>query len=79
MSCIHCSSNVHWVFHIKREWIASFCVTLRKIFELQLKRSSPIRRKTDWSESKKEIKLVALRDKKRKNAAQIVLAGTKLF
>ena len=32
-------------------------------------------KKTDWSESKKEKKLVALRDKKRKNAAQILLAG----
>ena len=39
--------------------------------------SSLIRRKTDWSESKKEKKPVAARDKKRKNAAQIVLAGSK--
>ena len=39
--------------------------------------SSLIRRKTDWSESKKETKLVVLRDKKTKNAAQIKLAGPK--
>ena len=44
-----------------------------------INRSSLIRRKTDWSESKKATKLIALRDKKRKNAAQIVLAGPKLF
>ena len=40
--------------------------------------SSLIQGKTDWSESKKETKLVALRDKKKKNAAQIVLVGPKL-
>ena len=39
--------------------------------------SSLIQRKTDSSESKKETKLVAPRDKKKKNAAQIVLAGLK--
>ena len=37
-------------------------------------------RKTDWSESKKETNLVALRDKKRKkNVAQIVFADPKFF
>ena len=41
-----------------------------------IQRSSLIQRKTDWSENKK-TKLVALRDKKRKNAMQIALAGPK--
>ena len=50
---------------------------LLEIFEWNLKRSSLIRRKKDWSQSKKETKLVALRDKKRKNTAQIVPAGPK--
>ena len=31
-----------------------------------ISRSNLIRRKTNWSESRKEIKLVAIRDKKRK-------------
>ena len=39
--------------------------------------SSLIRRKTDWSESKKETKLVAMRNKKRKRPPQIVLTGPK--
>ena len=42
-------------------------------------RSNLIRRNTDWSKSKKETKLVALRDKKRKKAGKIVLAGQKFF
>ena len=47
------------------------------------KRSSPIRRKTDWSENKKERKLVALRDKKRKkrhaNCSRRPKVGSKFF
>ena len=54
----------------------------KKVVNLSLyykKRSSLIRRKVDWSDSKKGIKLIALRDKKRKNTAQIVLAGPKFL
>ena len=36
---------------------------------------SIIRRKIDWRENKKETKLVALENKKRKNTAQIQLVG----
>ena len=50
---------------------------------LAVGRSSLIRRKTEWSESKKEAKLVALRDKKRKklreNCSRGPKAGTKFF
>ena len=58
-----------------------------KVFLFQIKQyletrlpywSSLIRRKTDWSKSKKETKLVALRDKK-ENAAQMNLAGPNFF
>ena len=45
------------------------CILLRylhKTFELKSKRSSLIKKKTDWSESKKETKLVALEDKMKK-------------
>ena len=52
-------------------------VILREVFELNLKRSNLIRRKTDLSKSKKDTKLVALRDKKRKNPAQFELASPK--
>ena len=34
-------------------------------------------KKTGWSEIKKETKLIVLRDKKRKNVVQIVVAGLK--
>ena len=39
--------------------------------------SSLIRRKTDWSASKKKTKVVPLRDKKIKNTQRKVLAGLK--
>ena len=51
--------------------ISSLCLHLDFNQSLhRVLRSSLIRRKTDWSESKKETKLVALREKMGKNAAQ---------
>ena len=41
--------------------------------------SNLIRRKTDWSENKKEIKLVALRDKKRIKRRENCFCWPKIF
>ena len=54
--------------------VIQFVIIMATLFGIEIGR---VGKKYDWNESKKETKLVALRHKKRKNAAQSLLAGPK--